>query len=172
MIDNTLCIRPLAAADEPLVHEMVYQAIFVPDGQPAPDRSILRLPQLAQYSEGFGRAGDRGFVAIISDDDQPEAAIGAAWLRLLPGGYGYIDDATPELSIAILPQYRGRGLGSALLERLLVAADGRYPAISLSVQADNPAVRLYRRFGFTVFAAKGNELIMRRPLPLSAEVGR
>jgi ribosomal protein S18 acetylase RimI-like enzyme len=89
-----------------------------------------------------------GFVAV---DVGSGEAIGAAWLRLLTGderGYGYVDDETPELGMAVLPAYRGRGVGSALLTRLLKSAGAVYHAVCLSVSADNPAVRLYTRTGF------------------------
>lgn len=50
---------------------------------------------------GWGRAGDMGFVAVDAGSGEP---IGAAWLRLLGGderGYGYVDDETPELGMAV-----------------------------------------------------------------------
>ena len=65
-------------------------------------------------------------------------------------GYGYVDDETPELAIAVLPDHRGRGLGRRLLRELLDAAGGRFGAVSLSVRAENPAWRLYERTGFRV----------------------
>lgn len=75
-------------------------------------------------------------------------------------GYGYVDDATPELSIALLPAYRGRGIGSQLLARLLEQAQGCCPGVSLSVSAGNPARRLYERFGFEIVAERGSSLTM------------
>lgn len=93
--------------------------------------------------------------------------VGAAWLRLLTGderGYGWVDDATPELSMAVMPPWRGQGIGSRLLAALLDAAAERYDAVSLSVQADNSALRLYQRFGFEVVADGGTWYTMRKRL--------
>jgi ribosomal protein S18 acetylase RimI-like enzyme len=111
---------------------------------------LVAHPELARYVEGWGRPTDLGVVAF--DAASGERA-GAAWLRLLTGdskGYGYVDDDTPELAIAVLPAHRGQRLGEQLLTRLLDAARGTFRAISLSVRADNPARRLYERTGFRV----------------------
>lgn len=102
-------------------------------------------PDLARYVEEFGRDGDLGFVA----ENEEGEFVGAAWIRLMHG-YAYIDDETPELSIAVAPDVRGRGIGGRLLEALLAGADERHDAVSLSVQVDNPAKRLYKRHGFEV----------------------
>lgn len=71
-----------------------------------------------------------------------------------------MDDGTPELSIAILPEHRGQGVGRQLLTRLLASARLRYPAVSLSVDARNPAVRLYEHLGFWVVETNGHSLTM------------
>ena len=104
-------------------------------------------PPVQRYVERWGRSGDTALVAI--EDFQP---VGAAWYRLFKAnnpGYGFVDENTPELSIAVVPSARGTGLGSELLKALMARAraDG-YNAISLSVEKDNPAVGLYERHGF------------------------
>jgi len=104
-------------------------------------------PPVQRYVERWGRPGDTALIAI--QDFQP---VGAAWFRLFRAdnpGYGFIDEETPELSIAIVPSRRGTGLGSELLDALMLRAreDG-YEAISLSVEKDTPAVALYERHGF------------------------
>lgn len=88
-------------------------------------------------------------------------------LRLLAGeekGFGYIDDFTPELGMAILPEYRGQGIGTTLLTRLVETAAASYEQISLSVARENPALRLYKRLGFEVVAEVGTSLTMRKRL--------
>jgi len=107
-------------------------------------------PDLAKYVAEWGRTGDIGFVAVESDTNRP---IGAAWVRLLTGGDklpGAIDDTTPELAIAVVPKYIGKGVGTRLLAQVLDAAKAVYPAVVLSVRATNPAKRLYERLGFVV----------------------
>lgn len=132
--------------DQGMLREVLYWAIFVPNGSPRPGRDVLNRPELARYITDWGRRDDAGIVAEM--DGTP---VGAAWLRRFSAGepgYGFVDEATPELSIALLPEYRGQGIGSELLRRLLDAARARFEGVSLSVSAANPARRLYERAGF------------------------
>ena len=156
-------IRSLIAADQPLLWEMLYLSLFVPEGNAPFERSVLELPDISKYVRDWGRTDDFGFVAV-DENNQP---IGAIWLRLLAGeekGYGYIDDSTPELGMAVFPEHRGQGIGTTLLTRLVEAATQIYEQISLSVAAGNPALRLYERLGFEVVAKVGTSLTMRRKL--------
>ncbi|MBD0337290.1 MAG: GNAT family N-acetyltransferase [Cyanobacteria bacterium Co-bin13] len=111
--------------------------------------AIKDQPALARYAAGWGRPGDMGIVALA---DQP---VGAAWLRLWQGhnqGFGFVAEGVPELAIAVLPSYQNQGIGTQLLSRLLHSARAWYSAVSLSIRADNPAVRLYERMGFVKVA--------------------
>jgi len=140
---------------------MLYQALYVPEGQSAPPREVIHLPELSRYVEGWKRKGDCGFLAIDAVIGQP---LGAVWVRLLMGenkGYGYVDDRTPELGIAVFPEYRGQGIGTKLLTHLFTSVCGQ-SSISLSVSADNPAVKLYDRFGFEVISRTDDSLLMKR----------
>ncbi|HEV2665385.1 MAG TPA: GNAT family N-acetyltransferase [Blastocatellia bacterium] len=155
---SDIIIRSLTAADEPFLWETLYQALYVPEGADPFPRDVVRLPEISRYVDGWGRLDDQGFVAAID-----ETCVGATWIRLLKGankGYGYVDETTPELTIAVMPAFRGRGIGTKLLARLMAEAKNRYQAVSLSVSADNPALRLYQRFGFRVVATSGNSLTM------------
>jgi ribosomal protein S18 acetylase RimI-like enzyme len=153
-------IRPLSSSDQQFLWEMLYQSLHVPaGGRPFP-RDVISRPELSKYVKSWGRSSDLGYLAI---DVVNGEAIGAAWLRLLTGddsGYGYVDDETPEMGMAVLAEYRGRGVGSELLTRLLKSAGSLYRAVSLSVTADNPAVRLYERAGFERVGDRETSLTM------------
>jgi ribosomal protein S18 acetylase RimI-like enzyme len=152
-------IRPLTAADEPVLWIMLYLAVHVPEGDPTPPLNIVFLPGLARYARGWGRPNDLGLAAY----DDVGLPVGAAWLRLMAGeerGYGWVSDQIPELSIAVIPEQRGRGLGSCLLQHTLDAAAERFSAVSLSVSRDNPATRLYQRMGFRTVWEEGGSLTM------------
>ena len=141
-------LRAAAPEDEPFLWEMLHQAIFVPEGEPPPPREIVREPSISRYVSGWGRAGDEGVVAM---DSETGVQAGAAWFRLFTTeepGFGFVNPATPEISIAVAAGHRGRGLGTAMLNRLIAGAGGRYGALSLSCDPANPAWRLYRRLGF------------------------
>jgi ribosomal protein S18 acetylase RimI-like enzyme len=157
-IVGTTSLRPAARADEPFLREMVYVALFVPEGQPPFAREVLDRPDISHYFRAFGhRAGDIGLIANIPSGEP----VGAAWVRQLTGddpGYGYVDDETPELTIAVVPTHRGRGVGTRLLADLARVV----PRCSLSVDECNPARRLYERFQFAVVGARGTSLTMLR----------
>ena len=157
-------IRELSPSDQRFLREMLYQSLHVPEGGLPFPRDVVERPELAKYVSDWGRVGDMGFVAVDVGSGEP---IGAVWLRLLKGserGYGYVDDETPELGMAVLAKYRGRGIGSALLSRLLDAAGVVYTSVCLSVSSDNPAARLYRRAGFEPVSESGTSLTMIKKL--------
>lgn len=155
-------LRALDENDEAILYEMLYQSIFVPKGSEPPARDVVYLPELSKYVAGFGTPNDIGYVALYQANP-----IGAAWLRRLDfpsKGYGYVNDETPELSIALLPDHRGKGIGTALLEHLLETAKTRYHHISLSIWKENPAFRLYLRFGFEVVKENDQDVVMLKKL--------
>jgi len=163
--EQEITIRPLTAADADWLWEMLYQAIYVPPGAEAPPREIIHEPGMAHYAADWGGPGDLGYLA----SDACGQPVGAAWLRPLAAhdrGYGYVDDATPELAVAVMPGFRGQGIGTRLLAALLDAASESYDAVSLSVQADNPALRLYQRLGFEVLEDGGTWFTMRKRFSL------
>ena len=146
-------IRSLMVEDESIVWKMLQYA-----AHESSIESVRQQPYLARYALNWGRIGDVGYVAI--DDDL--SPIGAAWLRLWLGedkGFGYVKDEIPELAIAVLPDYRGQGIGTKLLRQILGTAKINYPAVSLSVRANNPVVRLYERIEF--IKVPGSEVVNR-----------
>ena len=99
---------------------------------------------VARYVNNWGRPGDAGLVAWEA------GPVGAAWYRVFPAsapGFGFVDEQTPELTIAVVPSRRGKGAGKELLEALLERAreDG-YASVSLSAAKGQTAY--YERFGF------------------------
>jgi ribosomal protein S18 acetylase RimI-like enzyme len=151
-----LTIRPILLADEPFLWEMLYQALYVPAGAELFPRDIIQQPEIAQYVRDWGQPDDVGLIAC--DDETP---IGAVWIRHLRA-YGFVDDETPEMSIAIVPGYRGQGFGTMLMNELFALLPSRYAALSLSVSKENPALQLYERLGFEVVKDDGNSVIMKR----------
>jgi ribosomal protein S18 acetylase RimI-like enzyme len=157
-------IRPAVSSDQQFLFEMMYQGLFLEEGQEPYPPDVVQRPEIARYIKNWGRAGDLGFIAEDARSNKP---IGAVWSRLSSRddqGFAYIDERTPELGIALLPEYRGQGIGTALLERLLEAAKNLYPAISLSVSPNNPAIRLYERLGFVTVDVRNKYPVMKREL--------
>lgn len=155
-VELRACVPDITA----VLRQLLYHAIFVPPGEPAPNPEIMDQPELAAYTVGWGRPGDQAVFALKNGQ-----VVGGCWTRLFPPeapGYGTLDPGTPELSIAVLPGHRGQGLGNRMLTALLEAIQPDYDAVTLSVSKNNPALRLYRRYGFQMVEDHGNSLVMRK----------
>ncbi|OUO90988.1 N-acetyltransferase [Cloacibacillus sp. An23] len=153
-------VRPMAEHEYVLLEDFLYEAVFVPEGAPAPPRSIVRLPELRVYIEDFGKRRDDAALAAEADG----RVIGAIWARVMDD-YGHVDGETPSLAIAVLKEYRGRGAGTAMLgEMLRLLKQRNYKRVSLSVQRANYAVKMYLRAGFEVVRGEGEEYVMLRRL--------
>ncbi|AFZ23784.1 acetyltransferase [Cylindrospermum stagnale PCC 7417] len=142
-------IRPLTQEDEPFLWRMLYEATQMSE-ENLTINDAMNHPDLTKYVKNWGCENDLGVVATLLSNHLP---VGAAWLRLLTGenqGYGYVDHQTPELAIAVLPEYRNQGIGTQLIKHLLPAAKDFYPSISLSVRSSNPALSLYQRCGWKI----------------------
>jgi ribosomal protein S18 acetylase RimI-like enzyme len=137
-------VRRGGAQDVRFLRDMLHHAYYwkeraPEDAGPGP---------VALYVKAWGRPGDAAMIAI--DGGFP---VGAAWYRLFARdrrGYGFVDERTPELAIAVVPNARGKGVGAKLLDALLARARTEgFGTISLSVDRNNAgAIGLYERYGF------------------------
>jgi GNAT superfamily N-acetyltransferase len=134
-------LRRGGAQDARFLRDMLHHAYYWRERVPGSLTS--------RYVRGWGRTGDTAVIAL--ENGFP---VGAAWFRLFRAaepGYGYVDEETPELAIAVVPSKRGHGIGDELLQALLRKAhEGGFARLSLSVEPGNPARKLYERHGFEV----------------------
>ena len=152
-------IREIKKEEYPLLEDFLYEAIFLREGVEPPSREILKLPELKMYIEDFGKEGDECLLAIAEG-----RAAGAVWTRFIKD-YGYIDDSIPSLSISLYKEYRGMGIGTALMkEMLLFLKEKGYQGVSLSVQKDNYAYKMYKKLGFRIFREDKEDYIMLQDL--------
>lgn len=161
---NEIRVRPALSSDQTFLEDMLYESLYVPEGHEPFPRDIIHRPELAKYVEQWGKAGD---VALIAVDSKKDLPVGAIWLRLLEGsqkGYGYVNDETPEVGIAVMPEYRGQGIGTHLFAQLFEAVGLLYDTISLSVSKGNPAQKLYEHLGFEVVAEDETSITMLKHL--------
>ncbi|GCE28772.1 N-acetyltransferase [Dictyobacter alpinus] len=147
---STYILRLVEPTNLEFMRDMLYEAAAVDAGMRALGREqALAVPSVSKYLDNWGqREGDTGWIAV-DEDQQP---LGAAWYRLFPAeapGYGFIAANIPEITISVSANARGLGLGGALIQSLIQSATTQgHPALSLSVDRANPALRLYQRHGF------------------------
>lgn len=149
-------IRTISEGEGSLLQDFLYEAIFVPKGVSAPPKSIINQPELQIYIADFGKEKDDiGLVAEVN-----KKAVGAVWVRIM-NDYGHIDNDTPSFAISVHKDYRGLGIGTALMKEMLRILKGRgYKQASLAVQKANYAVKMYQKTGFEIVDENGEEYIM------------
>lgn len=156
---NNYIIRPINDNEYGILERFLYEAIFIPKGTEPPPSEIVRKPELQIYIENFGRKDD---YCLIAETDNK--IVGAVWVRIMDD-YGHIDNNTPSLAISLYKDFRGQGIGTALLESmLLLLKSENYEKVSLSVQKENYACRMYLKAGFEVVGENNEEYIMIRNL--------
>jgi len=146
----TYHLRAIQASDEAFLWLMLFYAAHMHKEPGKTVDDARQNPDLAKYVTHWGQPGDLGLIATNEESGEP---VGAVWVRLYVGdnkAYSQTSDDTPELAMAVLPDYTGQGIGTSLLQALIAAARPHYPALALNVRADNPAFRLYQRLGFVV----------------------
>ena len=142
-------IRTLRDDETELLKDFLYEAIFIPEGVEPPDRSIILRPELTVYYQDFGQGpADNCLVADVNG-----TAVGAVWTRRM-NDYGHIDAETPSFAIALHKEYRGKGIGTALMKEMLKLLKKQgYNRASL-------AVGMYRAVGFERVKETEEEYIM------------
>lgn len=147
MSNFNLIIRQILPDEIYFLEDMLYQAIFIPEGVRNLPKEIIYNPELYCYISDFGREGDICFVAESEGE-----LIGAAWSRLFNAnskGYGWINENTPEISMAVVEKYRNLGVGYQLLKALTDEMKSQgFESVSLSVDLANYAYPFYKKFGF------------------------
>ena len=132
-------IREIQKQEYPLLDNFLYEAIFIPEGIEPPPKTIITSPELQVYVERFEESKDDwGLVAEVDGK-----IVGAVWVRIM-NDYGHIDDETPSLAISLYKEYRGFGIGTAMMKEILALLKSHgYSRVSLSVQKDNYAAKMY-----------------------------
>jgi GNAT superfamily N-acetyltransferase len=141
-------IRPGTQEELPFLEQMLFEAFFWNPSHTRPElQEFMQHPEFRKLLADWGRVGDK---AVIAEEN--ETPIGAAWYRLWSEenhSYGFVDEETPELGMAVRASHRAKGAGRALLRALIAAArDEGIRALSLSVDPANFARQLYESEGF------------------------
>ncbi len=111
-------------------------------------KTVDDFAELDMYSKFYGlTTKDLGLYALVNNK-----IAGAIWIRELKkedNSNAYVDDKTPVLNIAVKPEFRGQGIGLAMLEQLFLEAGSLYGQISVSVLNNDKSINYFKRFGFT-----------------------
>ena len=155
-IHDGIMIRKLRAEEAPLLKDFLYEAIFIPEGIEPPAIDIVERAELRVYYDDFGSGrADHCLVAEAAGQ-----VVGAVWTRIM-NDYGHVDAETPSFAISLLPEYRGRGIGTRLMREMLsLLKENGYRQASLAVQKANYAVRMYKNIGFRIIDENAEEYIM------------
>ena len=149
-------IREILEEEYSLLENFLYEAIFVPEGASAPPRTIISQPDLQVYLTDFGKEKDD--IGLVVEVDTK--VVGAVWVRIM-NDYGHINDTTPSFAISLYKEYRGFGIGSALMKQMLcILKQKGYKQASLAVQKINYAVKMYKKVGFQIINENEEEYIM------------
>ena len=151
-----ITIRELQKEEYLLLDHFLYEAIFIPEGVEPPPKTIITSPELQVYVEHFGESKDDW--GLMAEVDGKVA--GAVWVRIM-NDYGHIDNETPSLAISLYKEYRGFGIGTAMMKEILnLLKSHGYSQVSLSVQKANYATKMYQTVGFEIVRENEEEYIM------------
>lgn len=151
-----MLLRTLRKEETELLKDFLYEAIFIPEGFEPPDRSIIEQPELSIYYDDFG-SGNADNCIVAEDNGK---VIGAVWTRIM-NDYGHVDDETPSFAISLYKEYRGQGIGTELMRKMIsLLKEQGYKKASLAVQKANYAVKMYKKVGFKIIDENSEEYIM------------
>ena len=149
-------VRELKECEYGMLNDFLYEAIYVPEGAKPPSRDIIARPELQVYVEAFGSRMDDIAFAAQADG----RLVGAVWVREM-NDYGHIEDGVPSFAISVYKEYRGMGIGTAMMQAMLDELRSRgYEKASLAVQKANYAVRMYEKAGFVIVGENEEEYLM------------
>ena len=149
-------LRELRKDEMGLLKDFLYEAIFVPEGVEAPDRSIIERPELALYYKDFGTGPADNCIVAEADGK----VVGAVWTRIMDD-YGHVKDDIPSFAISLYKEYRGKGIGTRMMCQMLQLLKTQgYKKASLAVQKENYAVKMYEKAGFKTVKENDEEYIM------------
>jgi len=152
--------RPAGDADAAFVDALLLAgALDLLAGVPDPPRSALAMTQVAARRSGYAHDWPDARDFVVTVDREP---VGRVLLA-------QSSDALHVVDIRLAAAWRGRGVGTALVDQLGAEADALGQVLSLTVDPGNPALRLYERAGFVPATPPhpiGGDLHLRRSSPV------
>jgi ribosomal protein S18 acetylase RimI-like enzyme len=155
-----MIIREIRTEELDILDDLLYLSIYQPEGSEPVPREVTKAPKVNVYIDSFGSKKDD--YCLVADLNG--CTIGAVWVRILADeikGYGNIDDQTPEFAISLFKEYRNKGIGTFLMNRMIECLKEKgYAQASLSVQKQNYAVKMYQKLGFKIIRENEEDYLM------------
>ena len=149
-------IREIRKNEYKLLDEFLYEAIFIPKGVEKPSKEIIKNEELQVYVKDFGNSKNDNCLVVECDNK----IVGACWTRIM-NDYGHIDNQTPSLAISLYEDYRGQKIGTNLMIKMIELLKQKgYKQLSLAVQKENYAFKMYKKVGFEIIKENSEEYIM------------
>jgi len=152
-MDESLSLRPITPEDEPFLGRLYASTRAAElaqtnwsDEQKAMFCRMQFNAQTADYQQNYPDAS----LQVIE-----RGGVAAGRLLVLRS-----DEAVHVIDISLLPEHRGAGIGTKLLEELQAEARAAAKPLTIHVERFNPAIRLYQRLGFRQIEDKGIYLLM------------
>lgn len=149
-------LRPAVSADRELLYRVYAstraEELAAVDWPPAVVDAFLRQQFDAQDRHYRQHFPDATFQVVVVDGED--------------AGRWYLQAGANEtrvIDVALLPDFRGRGVGSELMATAQAAAGERDGCVTIHVERNNPALRWYHRLGFVVVEDNGVYLFLRWP---------
>jgi ribosomal protein S18 acetylase RimI-like enzyme len=153
-------LRPAGPGDAELLYRIYASTredeLAVVPWDAAQKEAFLRMQFAAQDRYYHANFPDASYDLIVSGDD----VLGRLYLHRGQAAWNVID-------LALLPEHRGKGIGTELLTRVLADAGAAARPVQMHVERSNPAQRLYDRLGFRQIADKGIYLMLEWTPPVS-----
>jgi ribosomal protein S18 acetylase RimI-like enzyme len=147
-MDRTIAFRPIRPEDEAFLYQVYASTradeLALVDWDEAQKEAFLKMQFNAQHQEYQRNYPDADFLIILLNDQ--------------PIGRLYIDRGEDEvrlIDIALLPEYRNGGIGTAILKDIQAEAANVGKSVTIHVEMFNPALRLYERLGFRKLEDRG-----------------
>lgn len=133
----------LRSSEQKIATDMLWYAMRLDET----NKSLRDFPALSVYERFYGLSTkDLGLYSLVDNKIS-----GAVWMRLLKpedAAMGYVDASTPVLNIAVIPEFRNKGIGFAMLSQLLQEAGVVFEQVSISILQDSKSVKFFEKFGF------------------------
>lgn len=155
-MSSSIILRPITPDDEGFLYRLYAstreEELAMVEWDEAQKEAFLWQQFSAQHAYYQEHYYDTTFQVIV----RGEESVGRLYLARWKGEHRIVD-------IALLPAYRGQGIGSALLAELIAEAEEKSLPVRIHVERENPALQLYERLGFHLLEDKGVYLFLERP---------